>query len=181
MAKSLRSFLEDCRTEIPNEIVHIQKEVDPAHYDVTAIIKHLDELKKFPILIFDRPLNLHGRVNDFKLVMNCEISQGKIQVALGLPRGTSRERMTEVCLEREEHKIPPRIVDKSEAPVKEVVKGSSQVTISYTLPLPTAEVSADTQAVLDFALFGGAYETSPHSTGSLCSSRLFGPPVLSPW
>lgn len=134
MAKSLRSFLEDCRTEIPNEIVHIQKEVDPAHYDVTAIIKHLDELKKFPILIFDRPLNLHGRVNDFKLVMNCEISQGKIQVALGLPKGTSRERMTEVCLEREEHRIPPRIVDKSEAPVKEVVKVGKDVDI-FELPI----------------------------------------------
>jgi len=134
MAKSLRSFLEECRTEIPNEIVHIQKEVDPAHYDVTAIIKHLDELKKFPILIFDRPLNLHGRVNDFKLVMNCEISQGKIQVALGLPKGTSRERMTEVCLEREEHRIPPRIVDKSEAPVKEVVKVGKDVDI-FELPI----------------------------------------------
>ena len=134
MAKSLRSFLEDCRTEIPNEIVHIQKEVDPAHYDVTAIIKHLDEMKKFPILIFDRPLNLHGRVNDFKLVMNCEISQGKIQVALGLPKGTSRERMTEVCLEREEHRIPPRIVDKSEAPVKEVVKVGKDVDI-FELPI----------------------------------------------
>ena len=24
-----------------NEIVHVAKEVDPAHYDVTAIIKHL--------------------------------------------------------------------------------------------------------------------------------------------
>ncbi|MDP6559450.1 MAG: hypothetical protein QF619_04925, partial [Candidatus Binatia bacterium] len=83
MAKSLRTFLEDCRREIPNEIVHVKKEVDPAHYDVTAIIKHLDEMKKFPILIFDRPLNLHGKPSQIKLVMNCEISQRKTQIALG--------------------------------------------------------------------------------------------------
>ncbi len=75
MPKSLRTFLEDCRKEIPNEIVHITKVVDPSHYDVTAIIKHLGAMKKFPILIFDHPLNLHGRVSEFKLVMNCEISQ----------------------------------------------------------------------------------------------------------
>ena len=41
MPKSLSSFLEDCRREIPNEVVHVEREVDPAHYDVSAIIKHL--------------------------------------------------------------------------------------------------------------------------------------------
>ena len=86
MPKSLRTFLDDCQREIPNEVVHISKEVDPAHYDVTAIIKHLGAMKKFPILIFDKPLNLHGKVSDLKLVMNCEISQRKTQIALGFPR-----------------------------------------------------------------------------------------------
>ena len=70
MPKSLRTFLEDCRREIPDTVVHVTRELDPAHYDVTAIIKHLGAVKKFPILIFDRPLNLHGRVSEFKLVMN---------------------------------------------------------------------------------------------------------------
>ena len=123
MAKSLRTFLEDCLREIPNEIVHIKKEVDPAHYDVTAIIKHLGAMKKFPILVFDRPLNLNGKPSsDFKLVMNCEISQRKIQIALGVPKETSRAQMAEVCLEREERRVPPTIIDKKQAPVKEVVK-----------------------------------------------------------
>ena len=31
MPKSLSSFLEDCRREIPNEVVHVHREVDPAH------------------------------------------------------------------------------------------------------------------------------------------------------
>ena len=90
MAKSLRTFLEDCTREIPNEIVHVRKKVDPAHYDVTAIIKHLGAEKKFPILVFDSPLNLHGQPSEFKLVMNCEISQRKIQLAMGLPRELNR-------------------------------------------------------------------------------------------
>src|SRR5262249_35590586 len=86
MAKDLRSFLDDCRREIPNEVIHITKEVNPANYDVTAIIKHLGAQKKFPIIIFDKPLNLNGRVSDIKLTMNCEISQRKTQIALGLPK-----------------------------------------------------------------------------------------------
>ena len=82
MPKSLRTFLEDCQREIPSEVVRIEKKVDPAHYDVTAIIKHLGGMKKFPILIFENPLNLHGEVSDLKLIMNCEISQRKTQICL---------------------------------------------------------------------------------------------------
>jgi UbiD family decarboxylase len=134
MAKSLSSFLEDCRREIPNEIVHVKKEVDPAHYDVTAIIKHLGEMKKFPILVFEKPLNLYGKPSEIKLTMNCEISQGKAQIALGLPKGTSRERMAEVCLEREEQRIPPIVVEKKEAPVKEVVKVGKDADI-FEIPI----------------------------------------------
>ena len=40
--------------------------------------------------------------------------------------------------------------------VKEVVKVGSEVTLSYTLPLPPAEVNTESQEVLDIALFGGA-------------------------
>jgi UbiD family decarboxylase len=134
MPKSLRTFLEDCRREIPNEIVRITKEVDPAHYDATAIIKHLGAMKKFPILIFEHPLNLHGRVTEFKLVMNCEISQRKAQIALGLPKEMNRTQMAEVCLEMEEKRISPVVIDKKEAPVKEVIKVGQDVDL-FELPV----------------------------------------------
>ena len=86
MAKDLRTFIADCQRELPGEVIHIKKEVNPANYDVTAIIKHLGAQKKFPIIIFDNPLNLNGKVGPMKLTMNCEISQGKTQIALGMPR-----------------------------------------------------------------------------------------------
>lgn len=134
MPKSLKTFLEDCRREIPNEIVHVTKEVDPAHYDVTAIIKHLGAMKKFPILIFDRPLNLYGRPSEFKLVMNCEISQRKIQVALGLPKEMNRSQIAEACLEMEERRVPPMVIDRKDAPVKEVFKVGGDVDL-FELPI----------------------------------------------
>ena len=59
--------------------------VNPLTYDITAIVKHLGALKKFPVLIFERPLNAHGRASDMQLVMGAENSQKKIQVALGSP------------------------------------------------------------------------------------------------
>ena len=134
MAKDLRSFIDDCRRETPNEIIHVTKEVNPANYDVTAIIKHLGADKKFPIIVFDRPKNLNGSVNGFKLVMNCEISQRKIQIALGLPKESTRPEMAEACLEMEEQRIPPTIVNSKDAPVKQNVKTGKDVDL-YELPI----------------------------------------------
>ena len=133
MAKSLNRFLEECRKEIPNEVIHITRTIDPAHYDATAVIKHLGAQKKFPIAIFDRPLNLHGQVSEFKLVLNCEISQRKTQIALNMPRQMTRGEMAEACLDREAHPIAPIIVDKKDAPVKQVVKRGDDVDL-YQLP-----------------------------------------------
>ncbi len=134
MAKSLQTFLDDCRREMPDAVVHVTREVNPAAYDVTAIIKHLGALKKFPILIFDRPLNLHGRVSECKLVMNCEISRRTTQIALGLPREMDRSQMAEACLDLEKKRIPPLIVEKEKAPVKENVKTGPAVDL-YDLPI----------------------------------------------
>ena len=134
MAKDLRTFIADCQRELPGEVIHIKKEVNPANYDVTAIIKHLGAQKKFPIIIFDNPLNLNGKVGPIKLTMNCEISQGKTQIALGMSKDASRPKMAEKCLEMEEHRIPPSIVDKKQAPVKENIMVGKDVDL-YQIPI----------------------------------------------
>lgn len=134
MAKDLRTFIAECERQLPGEVIHITKEVNPANYDVTAIIKHLGALKKFPIIIFDKPLNLNGRVGPIKLTMNCEISQGKAQIALGMQRNTTRPQMAERCLEMEEHRVRPTIISKKEAPVKENTMVGKDVDL-YEIPI----------------------------------------------
>src|SRR5438093_8559688 len=134
MPKSLRTFLEDCQRELPGEVIHIIKEINPANYDVTAIIKLLGAQKKFPIIIFDKPLNLNGRLGPIKLTMNCEISQKKTQIALGMPKTSTRPEITEKYLEMEEHRIPPTIVDKKNAPVKENIMAGREVDL-YEIPI----------------------------------------------
>ena len=134
MAKDLRTFIADCERQLPGEVIHITKEVNPANYDVTAIIKHLGAQKKFPIIIFDKPINLNGRVGPIKLTMNCEISQGKTQLALAMPRNTTRPQMAEKCLEMEEHRVRPTIVSKKDAPVKENTMVGKDVDL-YEIPI----------------------------------------------
>lgn len=134
MPKSLSSFLEDCRREIPAEVVHVAPEVDPANYDVSAIIKHLGAARKFPLLVFDRPRNLHGRISDFKLMMNFTISQRKTQIALDLPKEMTRAQMAEACVDIERNRVAPVVVENREAPVMENVRSGDAVDL-YELPI----------------------------------------------
>ena len=122
------------RREYPGEVVNISKTVNPLNYDVTAIVKQLGALKKFPILIFDQPLNVHGELNDMKLVIGAENTQKKVQVALAVPRDMDRAEMARECLRREANRIPPMIVEKSAAPVKEVIRTGENVDL-HELPL----------------------------------------------
>lgn len=130
MAKDLRTFIEDVKRELPGEFVPVGKVLDPAHYDVTALIKHLDAMKKFPLLLFERPLNLRGEVSWARLLMNAEISQGKIQTALGVPHTLDRVELAEECLRREEKPVKPVVVDRGAAPVKQVVKVGDEVDLT---------------------------------------------------
>jgi UbiD family decarboxylase len=134
MPKNLRTFLDDMRRLYPGEVVTISKSVNPSNYDVTAIVKQLGALKKFPILIFDQPLDVHGQLNDMKLVISAENSQKKVQVALGVAPEMDRAEMARECLRREAQRIPPILVEKSAAPVKEVIKTGSDVDLRE-LPL----------------------------------------------
>ena len=122
------------RREYPSEVVNIAKTVNPLNYDVTAIVKQLGALKKFPILIFDQPLNAHGEHNDMGLVIGAENTQKKVQVALAVPPHMDRAEMARECLRREAKRIPPIVVERSAAPVKEVMRTGDHVDL-YELPL----------------------------------------------
>jgi len=134
MPKSLRTFLDDMRRAYPSEVVTVSKTVNPMNYDVTAIVKHLGTLKKFPVLIFEQPLNARCRTSDIQLVISAENSQKKIQVALGVPANMERAEMARECLRREATRIGPVIVSKDAAPVKEIIQTGDQVDL-YALPL----------------------------------------------
>lgn len=121
MPKDLRSFIADIKRRKPDEFVSVTKEVNPGKFDVTAIIKHLDEQRKFPVLCFEKPLNLKGEPSEVRLLMNCEITQSKIQVALDVSDELDRTELSEECLRREELRVKPVVIPNKEAPCKEVV------------------------------------------------------------
>ena len=58
MAKDLRQFLDQLEREAPHEVIRVKKPVNPAAFELTALLVHLEREGKFPVLLLEQPLNL---------------------------------------------------------------------------------------------------------------------------
>src|SRR3970040_3135123 len=81
---SLRHCLETLEKDHPEQMVRISRPVDPARFEVTAILKHLENRGKFPLVRFDQPKNLHGNLVPYPLLSNIYATRERCALALGL-------------------------------------------------------------------------------------------------
>ena len=133
MLKNIRTFLNDVKRIYPNDMISIKKDVKPSDFEVTALLRHLEVLKKFPVMLFERPMNLKGELS-IPLVTNVFATRERCALALGLPPEKSGLELSLEYARRVKRPIAPKIIDKSEAPVKEVVKTGKEVDLRY-LPI----------------------------------------------
>jgi 2,5-furandicarboxylate decarboxylase 1 len=124
MGKDLGGFLEQIRsTEF---IVKIEQEIRPADFEVTAILRRLEERAFFPTVIFNHCLNLKADASPLRVISNVFATRERCAVALDLPAGETGFKLSSRYAERTKHLIEPAVVAIKQAPVKEVVrKGAS--------------------------------------------------------
>ncbi|MEK7879233.1 MAG: UbiD family decarboxylase, partial [candidate division NC10 bacterium] len=126
MAKDLRQFLMRLERDFPQEVIRIKKPVDPARFELTALLVHLEREGKFPVLLLEQPLNLLGARSRFHLASNLYALRSRCALALGLG---PEDRALPLSLEyakRDTGLIAPLVIDPGEAPVKEVVETGDQ-------------------------------------------------------
>ncbi|MDE3077808.1 MAG: UbiD family decarboxylase, partial [Chloroflexota bacterium] len=123
----MRSYLGQLECEHPDWLVHVKGAVDPAAFGVTAVLQRLEDLDRFPLVVFDRPLNLLGEESRFPLATNVYASRERCAVALGLPGEDAYQELALEYARREEHRVAPISVEKAQAPVKEVVQLGEEV------------------------------------------------------
>ncbi len=109
--------------------MHVTKPVDPARFQATAVLQRLEEQDKFPLVVFDRPLNLHGRPSAFPLIMNVYASRERCALALGLGADQAGQEFSIEYAHREERRVPPVVIAPDAAPVKEVVRAGADVDV----------------------------------------------------
>ncbi len=69
MPKDLHSFLAEYEASYPNDVLHVDKEIN-SDQEITAIVIRLEKLEKFPILIFNNVINADGKRAEQPVVTN---------------------------------------------------------------------------------------------------------------
>lgn len=112
MPKDLRTYLEQLRRERPQDLKIVDKEVDPK-WEITAMIEKLRrEQNGFPAVLFT---NVKG--SKIPALINLAGSYERLALAID----SDLQDMVPEYARREGNFTPPQEVDRSDAPVKEVV------------------------------------------------------------
>ena len=128
MSKDLRSFLKQIEEREPKEVLHIKEKINPK-WEVTAVLQMLENQGRYPVVMFHNVLNLKGTGNN-KLVSNLTARRQNLAVALDLPLEKWRSEVTEEVASREVRPIPPIVIPRGEAPVKEEVYTGDKIDLS---------------------------------------------------
>ena len=134
MSKDLRVFLDDLQERLPYDFVRIERTVSPKEFEVTALLQHLENQKKFPVLFFEKPLDLNGNASAFPLLSNVFATRQRCALSLGMKPAEGDLPLSLEYARREELMIPPITIPRSEAPVKQVVKRGDDANI-FELPV----------------------------------------------
>lgn len=121
MHKNLRTFIEELATMVPEEIVRVKREID-VKFEISAILQHLENLDRFPAVIFERVKSVNGESSEFKLATNLFATRKKLAVALDLSPDKWRMELPLEYAKRQKNLIKPKVVSKADAPVKDVIK-----------------------------------------------------------
>ncbi|MBI2879963.1 MAG: UbiD family decarboxylase [Candidatus Tectomicrobia bacterium] len=124
MPKDLRTFIDEVAEKRPEEIVRVEREVDP-RFELTAVVEKLERQGQFPAVFFQKV-----KGSDIPVLINLTASYDRLAMALD----TTLDKMVETFCQREQNPITPKVV--SDAPVKEVTLTGDRADLSI-LPIPT--------------------------------------------
>src|SRR4030095_679441 len=130
--KDLRSFLGDVKERYPEELITVDREAD-LRFEISALLVKLDRLHKFPITQFTNLRDVDAKACAFPLLTTLFASRRLCALALD----SSAEKVGLDYDTRSQQLKTPVIVDRSEAPVKQVVRKNEQVNLfEFPVPLP---------------------------------------------
>ncbi|MBI2089820.1 MAG: UbiD family decarboxylase [Deltaproteobacteria bacterium] len=112
MGKDLRTYLEELGQKHPQEIMVVDREVDPK-FEASGVVEKLEQREKFPLVFFKK---LKGSA--MPAIINLGASYQRLAVAMG---AGSVEEMEKNLAGMERAPVPGREVRRDEAPVKEVI------------------------------------------------------------
>lgn len=125
--KSLRSFLDGVRRAHPEDLVTVNRPINPQAFEMTALLEQLDQRKEYPMMLAEHPTNMLGQPSDFPVLANVFATRQRLADALEFPREDWKLPLALEYARREKLAIDPEVVSKGEAPVKQVIEKGDQI------------------------------------------------------
>ena len=127
VANGLRGFLAALERDHPEQVVRVTEPVDPARFEVTAVLKHLELGRRYPLVVFEKPLDLKGNPSAIPIATNIYATRARCAMALGLRAEDANLGLSLEYARREERRIAPEVVDPARAPVRQIVLTGDEV------------------------------------------------------
>ena len=115
--KSLRTYLDRIR-HLPDEFRTVGRLVNPLDFEVTAVLEHLDRQGRFPAVLFEKALDIHGDASAFPILANLWATRERCAEMLELPRTESSRELGIRFSELVDREVKPLVVGRDDAPVQ---------------------------------------------------------------
>jgi len=126
----MHSYLQHLERDKPGDIIRIKKEVSP-EFEIPAILQQIESKKRQPVLIFEKVRNLKGSLSQLPVVINLFGSRERLADAID----STVEKLPLDYITKEKP-VPPVIVEKNRAKVKEIIQKNEEVDL-FELPIIT--------------------------------------------
>jgi len=118
MQTGLGEFLREYENKYPDDVLHVDTEVD-AKWKLSAICFRAEKtFKEPPVMIFHKVRTIQGNVSTMPVVLNLFASRRRCARALG----ASFETFGRDLYSRKRERRKPEIIDRKEAPVRQVIQ-----------------------------------------------------------
>lgn len=120
MPKNLQSFLAQVRTQT-GDLIEIERPVRPDAFEVTALLKQIEDRRQYPAVVFKNPLDLYGNPSGFPLLSNMYATRERCAVMLDVDPATPNYDVSLAFKAKAAAKIKPQTIAAEAAPVRENV------------------------------------------------------------
>lgn len=120
MTKDLRGFLDRLRRR-SGDLIEIDRPVRPHEFDVTAILKQLEDRGRTPAVLFQQPTDLHGRRSEFSILANLHASRARCAMMFDVDPATPNYELSVAYARMAKRTIAPQVIAPQTAPVRECV------------------------------------------------------------
>ncbi len=158
MNKDLHDFINHLEKNRPGSLVKIKKKVVP-EFEIPAVLDAMERKKNSAALVFEQVYNLKGEISKMPVLINLFGSRERLADAIE----TTVAKLPLDYISREKP-IPPVVIDKKEAPVKEIIQTGDEVDL-YEFPV----ITHHEMDLGPYFTSGSAWVTDPENGRVNCS------------